>query len=48
MHVQHLRFAVGWPQIRKKYYKNSPSRTKACKTKQADVQIPSSITNNPK
>jgi len=50
MHVEQLYFAVVWPQIRKKYYKkyykNKPSVTKSCKTKQAEVQIPSSITNN--
>jgi len=30
----------------KKYYKNRPSVTNGCKTKEAEVQIPSSSTNN--
>jgi len=46
MHVEQLFFSVVWPQIRKKYYKNRPSVTKGCKTKQAEVQIPSSNTSN--
>jgi len=45
MHVEQLAFAVVKPQLREKYI-NRPSATKGCKTKQAEVQIPSSISKN--
>src|SRR6218665_783039 len=42
MHVEQLYFAAVCPQIRKYYYRNRPSVIKGCKTKQTEVQIPSS------
>jgi len=45
MHVKQILFAIVWPQIWKKI-SNRPSLTKGCKTKQAEVQITSSSTNN--
>jgi len=45
MDIEQLFSAVVRPQIRKKYIYR-PSVIKDCKTKEADVQIPSSSTDN--
>jgi len=46
MSVEQLFLRLSGLKLEKSYYKNRPSFSKGCETKQAEVQIPSSNTSN--